>query len=309
MSATAPLITRQRVVAFKAESTPGTAISLSAADGVIHAFDANITPDIGMKERQGQGSMSNLNSVATTRGADGEFMTELQGDGAGGPLAALATLLTASGFVAGSGGLYSLTSDPTTTLTYARYIDGHKEFMAGAMCDLEFDFKAGEPVMISVKAKGVYQARTSTALITPTYPTSNPMVFSGATLTLASYTPRVSNVKISLNNALVLREDGTKTGGYLAATITGRSITVSMDPEEDAIGTKDFIGELLANTEVAFTLVVDNGTDDCTFSIPKFQIDSAAPGDREGIFTRSIEGKANRSSADNDEMTITFGSA
>lgn len=310
MSATAPLITRQRVIALKAESTPGTAVALTAAEGVINAFDASITPNIETKQRPGQGSMSQLKRSTTTRGGTGEFMTELQGDGAGGVLAALGTILTASGFTAGSGAVYSLTSDPTTTLTYGLYTDGHLESLAGCMFDLEFQFVAGEPVMIACRPTGIYQTRTATALITPTYPTSNPMKFSGSTLTLAgSYTPRVSRVTIALNNALKLREDGTKTGGYLSCTITDRNITVSFDPEEDTIATKDFIGEWLAETEVAMSLVVGNGTDDCTFSIPKLQIVNAPSGDRDGIFTREIEAQANRSSADNDEMTVTFGSA
>lgn len=310
MSASAPLITRQRVIALKAESTPGTVESLTASEGVINAFDSTITPNIETKERPAQGSMSRLTRSVTTRGGSGEFMTELQGDGASGVLAALGTILTASGFSAGSGAVYSLTSDPTTTITYGLYTDGHLERLAGCMCDLEFQFVAGEPVMIAVRPTGIYQTRSSTALITPTYPASNPMKFSGSTLTLAgSYTPRVSRVTIALNNALKLREDGTKTGGYLSCTITDRNVTVTIDPEEDTIATKDFIGEWLAETEVAMSLVVGNGTDDCTFAIPKLQIVNAPAGDRDGIYTREIEAQASRSSADNDEMTITFGAA
>ena len=57
------LLTRQRVLEAKTESSSGTPESLTTANGVFNIFDAKVEPTIPATEREGQASLSPLAPV------------------------------------------------------------------------------------------------------------------------------------------------------------------------------------------------------------------------------------------------------
>ena len=311
MAVSAPLITRQRTIAAKTETTTGTAIALAAGDAAINAYDPQFTHDIEFVERPAQGTATNLKGQTGARGGGLTFWSELMGDGSGNELALLTSLLPAVGLTETSGNVFTPVSGSSSapTLTMGLFTDGDLQQIAGATGNLELTFEYGKPVKMNWDFKGVTQADTAVPLISPTYPTTNPMMFAGATLTVGAYTPKVSSMTINLGNEVVLREDATNAAGYLSAVIVNRNVTVTMDPESDAIGTKSWQADLLAETEAALNLVVSSSTDQCTIAIPKLQVTKVTPGDRNGIYIRQIEAQANHNGSDDDEMTMTFAAA
>ena len=135
MAVDAPLLTRQRVLAAKVETTTGTAESLSASDAAFNVFNLTFDADIPMNEREGQSSLSPLPGVTGARMGKVTFETEVVGKGSSG-VPSWGIFLQASGFV-----LSSVTYNPETggtsptTLTMGGYFDGRKKVIAGAVGD------------------------------------------------------------------------------------------------------------------------------------------------------------------------------
>ena len=92
----APLIRKKRVMAAKAETTPGTAISLAGADAAFNVFDLVIQPNIPTEQRDAQSSLSQLAPAVGAMAGTATFTTEVFG-GTSDPTW-MSTLLLACGF-------------------------------------------------------------------------------------------------------------------------------------------------------------------------------------------------------------------
>jgi hypothetical protein len=161
----APLIRKKRVMAAKAETTPGTAISLSASDGVFNVFDLAIQPDIPTEQRDAQASLSQLAPAIGAMAGTATFTTELFGSASADP-AWMSTLLVGCGFV-GSGGAYTPSAlhpeaagAATKCLTIGAYIDGLFKSIAGAMGNVVFRGTAGGRMLAFWTFRGVWIAPT-----------------------------------------------------------------------------------------------------------------------------------------------------
>ena len=308
MAVTAPLITRQRTIAAKTETTTGTAIALTATDGAINAFDPVFTQDTEYIERPSQGTATQLKGQAGARTGGLTFWSELMGDGSGGELGLLTSLLPAVGLTEGSGNAFTPVTGSSTapTLTMGLYTDGELQSLAGCVGNLDMLFEVGKPVRMNWQFTGVAQVDTAVALITPTLPTINPMMFSGATLSIGGYSPKISSMALNLTNTVVMREDATNAAGYIAAVITDRKLVITMDPESDAIGTKSWQADMFAETEASTSIVVASSTDQCTIAVPKLQVSKVTPGDRNGIYVKQLEFQGNSNGSGDDEISFTF---
>ena len=128
-----PLITRQKVVAIKTESTPGTAETLANADAVMNAYDAEFTPDLPVVDRPSQGTYdAPLNGIQSTRAGNISFRFDLLGSSSATPFW-FDHVLTQCGFSVSSLVATANGSSNTSASTVAIYQDGIRKQIAGAV--------------------------------------------------------------------------------------------------------------------------------------------------------------------------------
>ena len=165
---------------------------------------------------------------------------------------------------------------------------------AGAVGRVEFDFQ------------GIWDAPTDVALLAPNYPSYVPPRFAGDTFSYASWGPKISECRIDLNNEITLREDPTDASGYIAAHVTGRRITASIDPETPLVATKDIWGMLLAITSGALAVTVGlSGGEQISIDAPAVTITNLKEADRNGLAIERLDLQFNRSAdAGDDEISI-----
>lgn len=282
----APLITRQRLVALKTESTSGTAISLANADAAINCYDTTYTPEVNMSERESQGTYdANLPSVPGARAGRLSFRTDFFG----GDSAALwfARILPHAGFTVSSGTATAVGSASATHATVAAYVDGVFHSLAGcAVSSLEIAFERGEPIYMTVEYMGKYAAPTDVALLAPTYPTTQPERFASGNFTLGGAELPTFSGSIRVENAVEMRPDPTDATGYLHAQITRQTITASVIAEASLMADRNDFSLWLASTAQTLALTT---ADSCVITLPGMQRTNVTPGDSNGIHNRTLE--------------------
>jgi hypothetical protein len=309
MAATAPKLTRQRILAAAIETTTGTAVSLSGTDAAMNIFDPSIEADIETHERNGQSALSPLPPVAGRRAGKIKFKTEIVGNGAS-VTPWWFVFFKGCGFVNASGGVLSPLSGSSTaaTLTMGMYLDGRFKSLAGASGDFTIMLETGKVPMVEWDFQGAWQAPSDVALLTPTYPTVQPEAFQGATVTVGGTAYPISKLTIKANNKIALRMNPASSGGVLSALVVERKITVSIDPEALPLATKDWYAAHLAGTTVALSCAHGSAQyNTTTIAAPAMALMSAPKiGDRDGIFVDELEFVCCRSSSGgDDELTIT----
>jgi len=296
-----PLLTRRRVLAVKAEVTPGTAVDLTATEAAFNAFDTKINPNIEFVERPGQSSLSPLTGSHGGESGQVSFRVELSQS------ANLTVLLTGCAMALDSGA-YKPASGSTTTLTIGVYENGLLKRLRGAMGTFVMNFEAGKPVSLEFTFTGIWEAPSDVTILAPTYPSYDPPRLADSSILIGAWAPKFATMSIDRGNEVVLREDPSDPSGYCAAHVTGWKITGSIDPEAGLVATNDPYGDLTAHTEAALAIVVGaSGGDQVDIDGPALQFTNVQEADRNGLQTDAVEFQLNRSAdAGDDELAITL---
>jgi hypothetical protein len=304
------MLRRVRTIAFKIESTPGTAESLADADGALNVYDAIMQPTIEAVAREGQGGFSPIPTVLGARAGTCTFRFDLIG-GATDPFWML-NILPACGFTANSGGVYSPKSQEpgavVKTATIGLYQNGKLKVLRGAMGNLVFTFTSGQPAFVEATFTGIWVPPTDAAIIAPTKPATVPIRFASAGLTLGSgpgWTPKLSQMTLDLGNDVQLLEDQNDSSGYCYAHITGRRINGTMDPKATLVATEDTYGKWLAYNQRALAMTIGATGNRLSFAAPSFQITNVQEADRNGTEIDTITYELNRNGSTTDtDLTI-----
>lgn len=305
-----PLLKKRTVLAAKIETTVGTDVTPGASDAVWNAYNVSIQPNIEMVERERQGGFARLPSALSARSGQVKFSIDAIG-GASDPLWASAAL-PGCGWVATAGTYYPISkpagaSGGPKTLTLSVYEDGLLKKITGAVGNFVMNFMSGKPVRIDFTFTGCWVAPTDASILTPTYETAIPPRFASSTLTIASYTPRLSELTIDSGNTIMLREDGTTVSGYHSACITDRKVVGKLNPETSLVATQDTWGQWLASTEQALSVIVGSSGNRITIAAPKLQFTNVQEADRDKILTDDVDFQLNGSSdLGDDELTFAF---
>jgi hypothetical protein len=304
-----PQLLKRRVMAAKVETTVGTAVTPLAADGVYNVFDLKIVPDFEFEEREGQGSFSPLPGTLGPAKGTATFKTELYGGTSTIPQL-FSVLMPACGFVASGDVFGPVSSSPgsngVTTVTIGGYLDGSYRYIYGAMGNPVFTFTSGKRVLIDWTFHGIWGAPTDVALISPTYPTVQPLRFVNSALSIGGYSPKVAEMTLDFGNEIEMREDST-TQGYISAVIVNRKITGKIDPESTLVATHDWYGIWMALTTGAMSMALGASGNGVALAAPVLQFTKIEEADRNKIATNEIEFMlARSSSAGDDELTFTL---
>lgn len=305
-----PLLSEQIQTAFKAEGTYGTAELLSTTEAITNCFDTDIKPDGSINQRKGQSALSPLAGVPGSISNRTTLKTELYGGPSADP-PAQAVLYQACGMALSTATLTPQTgSASATSITIGKYLDGTRQTSAGCMGNFVMKGESGKPVITEWDFMGTYIAPTDTALIAPTYDTTIPPVFMGATLTIGGTAYPIQDFELSPNNQVVMRPVGnSSTFGYLGACIVSRRWTFKCTVEMSLLATKDWYGLYVAGTTSALSLVVGAATHNImTMAAPKMQLNKApGPEDRNGYAVMALEFDLIRNAAaGDDEFSLIF---
>lgn len=302
MAVDTPKLDRVKLLAAKIETTTGTAEALTATEATFIVLNPVMTPDDPMNERELPADLGQLASVPGGRSGKCTFDVELMGNGASGLPAWATTFLPACNWdVTGSTYAYSRSG---TTLTIALYEDGLMRTLSGARGTFKIALKSGEPGKVSFEFTGKYEAISDTSILSPTFPTTIPPIFAGATVSIGgSFTPVLSSFEIDIANEVVMREDATDDSAYLSAAIVAMKPTGTLDPETKTASTRDWHDHVIDATEESLSIVIGSSSHNTiTLASSKMQAIKAGRGNRNKLLTDAVSVQFNGAAP----LTIAF---
>jgi len=312
------MLARKLQIALKLETTEGTAVTVAAADADLYVNEVSFTPDIQTVPRNPlRATLTNLPHLIGKKGAQISFKTELTGSGTAGTAPSLGDALKACAckevVVAATSVTYTPDSTKAegdgTSASIGLFIDGKRLTIYGARGTQTIEYKAGEAAFLVFTFTGIYGGVTDTPLLAGiTYPTPTPKVWLGETLTLGGVTLVADTLTFDAANTVTLRSDVTKASGYRAASITERVPTISVDPEEVLVATRDDWGKLENGTASAVNVTLTGSAGNIvTLTAPTAVVSSISQSDREGIQVNQLDlALASVTSAGDDEWSLAF---
>jgi hypothetical protein len=307
-----PLLKRVRTLAAKVEATPGTAESLTAAEGVFNAYDVMLQPSIAMTDREGSGSFNQLTAISEGQTATVTFRTDLAWDGTATEPTIFSVLMPACGWTETTNVWKPRSEAPGTnvkTLTLGVYVDGLLKTIKGAVGTWVMTLPTGRMITIEWTFTGVYIEPTSTAIIAPTYPTDAPLRFaSAAACTFNSVAMKVEQITIDAGNEVTMLEDPTQASGFIHGIITNRRPTINANPESVLVATQNRHNIWTTSTAYAIQITLDGpSTSTLGITAPKAQIVNIQEADRNRVVVDDVEFLCTKNGAtQNEELYFTF---
>lgn len=136
-------------------------------------------------------------------------------------------------------------------------------------------------------------------------PSLLPPTLQGAQLKIGSFSPVVSSISIETGNEVVVREDANSSLGFIAATITDRSPTGTVDPEMMDDESLDIYGDWFSGKQASLQAKIGSEAGNtCWVFAKSAQYESITDGDRDGVAIANINFKL---IGDNDdELCFVF---
>ena len=307
-----PLLRRKSVFAAKVESTPGTAETITSAEGAYNARDVIIQPSVAVTRREGQGGFNYLAGIPEGMMGTCTIVHDLAYDGTNIPTWA-SVLLPACGWVDTAGTFSPVSSGPGSggvkTVTLAHYKDGKRALLSGAMGTFTITCPTGKVAFITFTFTGKYSTNeTDTAIIAPTYPTTLPMRFSPGVLTWNSVDLCTSSVEVDAGNSVIMREcvDVADRTGYKSAIVTNRAPVITADPESVLVAAQDREAKWLTSVPEAFSMRIGVAAASIVIAAPKAQLENKQQGNRSDMMSDDLTWFATAGSAVDTELTIAF---
>lgn len=307
-----PLYKRKKTLAAKIEATPGTAESLTAAEGAFNAYDIMLQPSISFEDREGSGGFNYLTAISQARSATVTFKTDLAWDGSATEPSIFSVLMPACGWTETTNVWKPRSEAPGTnvkTLTMGVYVDGVLKTIKGAVGTYVITLTTGSMITIDWTFTGVYAEPSDVAIIAPTYPTDTVLRFASATAcTFNSIAMKVQQITIDAGNEITMLEDPTTDSGFSHGIITNRRPVISANPEAILVASQNRHNIWTTSTAYAISIVLDGpSTSTLAISAPKAQIINLQEGDRNRIVTDEIEFLCTKNGAtQNEELYYTF---
>jgi hypothetical protein len=280
------LLSRLSVLAAKVEATPGTAESLTNAEAAFNIMNAEMNANIDVSTRPIQGSFRKLPGVPGMRTATCTFSIELIGTGAGGVPTWATVFLAGCGIVNSAGVLTPRNEAPGTnvkTLTIGLYENGRRKLMRGAVGNVVFEYVPGQAVMMNFTFTGVWAGVSDTAILAPTYPTLSPIRAASGAATINSVVQTFASCSFDVGNVVAIRPSVANVEGATYGIITDRTPTITIDPEATVATGNDIFADWIAGTTRAFSLGIEDASDEVTLAAPAVQRQTISNGDREGL--------------------------
>lgn len=309
-----PISTRMRALGAKVEAALGTAESLTNAAMVMNVTDMDHTDNTDFTPVQRQSGFGQALGFAGARMGSMNFSMFMVGKGTTG-LPYWANLLTGCGG-AFAAQVFSPLRDNPTGLTAAIYRGSSTtaiyQSLYGAMGNAVLTFNAGKVSPVKFSLTGCASPESAVTLPTVTQDTVIPPRCTGAAITIGGYEILCDTVEFDMGNTVIMRQAVGASGlsaGYISAWITNRAPRVRITPEADLLSNKDWSNLFNSSTTGALVCTLGTATNNIlTLAAPALQlVKPPGNGDRNGLWTRSLEFSCNQSGdTEDDDYTITF---
>lgn len=139
--------------------------------------------------------------------------------------------------------------------------NGIRWAIKGAFGTFSLSATPGEPVMLDCVMTGAFVTVADDALEAPTYQTTAPPAFLGASVSIGGATPKgVSSFSFDLGNNVVPLPDANEATGYYGARIVSRKSSGSLEFESDLVANRDDYGLWRAGNAATITTGAVGGT-------------------------------------------------
>jgi len=241
------------------------------------------------------------------------FDVELKGSGSAGTAPEFDELLRACAVsatvVAGTSVTYNAHSDSATMeyLTIHYYQDGKRKVLQNAVGEVSLNADVGAPGMLSFTFYGHEGTETDTAMITPTYDSTEPSPYINAAFSVGGYAAAIGKLTLGLGNQVVTPPSVSAANGYGQIRITGRDVAGSFDPEDTLLATHDFVSEWKGGSVLALDSGVVGSTAGNRWQLqcPAISYREVSQADRDDLRTLEIGFGAAEVNGD-DEFSLIF---
>lgn len=308
------LLKKREVILAKVESTYGTDPTPSNSANAVQVENANwsheglrmiarpgVKPSIGMPQDLYGGSLKTVT-----------FDVELKGSGSAGTAPDLGVLLLGCGMdetvVSSTSVTYAPASTALDSITIWYYQDGILHKINGCRGTFTLAANAGERIMLSFTFTGKIGGTTDASLVVPTYDTTAPPIFKGASFSVQSYAATIGALSLDMGNIISQQPDVNDAQGFGEVLITGRNVGGSIDPLATLVATNDWIGDFRSGASGSLTTGTVGGTAGNRVAITCAQtyFRDVAPGDRDGASIFDVTLGCAESSAGDDEIAVVF---
>lgn len=309
------MLIKREVLLAKIESTYNTdPTPVASTDAMLVENPSWSNEGLRMSERPAvRPSLAPLQHVFGDMLRTVSFDVELKGSGTAGTAPELGVLLRGCALsetiVASTSVTYAPVSDTSTheSLTLYYYQDGTLIKITGARGNVSFSCEAGLPAKASFTFTGHTSTPTDVSLPSPTFDSTTPPPFKGATFTIDSYAAVIAAFTFDMSNQVVMPADVSGADGFGEIRIAGRDVAGTIDPEHVLVATEAFEANMRAGTNMALATGVIGGTagNKYAISMPAVYYRDLSPADRESIRTLDAPFGAAESTTD-DEVSIAF---
>lgn len=266
---------RDQILCVKAEATSGTLETLAGSDAIQVGMFTPTVQDFSAVERVVIGARPGVVKAAAMaeRKMSFEVPFEVAGSGTAGTAPGIDKILLMAGFnkaiSAGVSVTYSQAWPPSaTTHSVGFFLDGQRYAAAGCRASsFKISAKAGGFLEGSATVMGIYQAPTTEANPTPTFPTqADPVLFNSAGLasgavTLAGVSVCVAEYEMSIETTTVFRDFA---GCTREVEFTDRAVSGSITISRPALATLNVFDRAAASTLGVLTIPVNGGAGNIT---------------------------------------------
>ncbi len=305
------MLKRKQVILAKVETTYGVDVTPAAADDAILAINPEIKEVREVIERNiNVSTLSNKPAIEGKRSAELTFQVEIKGSGTAGTAPRLGALLEACSMERtndpGVSDTYTPVSSSQESVTIYVYIDGRRHILTGARGSFKITATAGAICMLDFTFKGIYNAATTTSMVTAIYDAPVPPTCKSAAFSYNSKTTLCAKMaEIDLANTIAQRDCMNEASGVGGFEITERKPTMTFDVEAQLETSYDFRGDMMSTPrEVSFEIGSTEGNT-CTITVPKYNVTNIEYADAEGILIEKLSGECSIDSGD-DELEIVF---
>jgi multidrug efflux pump subunit AcrA (membrane-fusion protein) len=186
-------------------------------------------------------------------------------------------------------------------VTSGQNIAGKLKKISGAMGQATFNLKAGEVPTVNFELTGRYEPEADATQLTLALAGQSAGIKMGsAVATLAGSAISFATATLAINNPVSLLLDVNGAGGIAYAWIEQREISLTIDPLEVLVGTRNDDGIQRAKTLQAFSLAWG----DMSIGMSKCQLRQIGDGERNGLSARSLQYVGTMNTAAGDETVI-----
>ena len=221
------------------------------------------------------------------------FSAEIKGAGAAGTPPEIGQALRACGLgetiVAATSVTYAPVSTAIESATIYFYEDGSRYVLTGCRGSANINLEVGNKGMIEFTFTGHFTGPTDTPLVTPTYQSTLPAPFIGASFSILGYAGVINAINLDIANEVATPPDANSGDGYAPIIIADRDPNGSVDPEATLAGTKNWVNEWQTGANGSIeTGVIGLAGNQYALTMPTGYYREIGPGDRDSIRTYEI---------------------